>query len=162
MAMSPSSTVHGGQHDTKYVTFELLMHAAFLADDIWGVMLEPARTRNLCCVFIFAFIFFFAFFFVFSSSSSADGANGNESDESEFEEGSSVGHEERLKLRILLQLIKNMAKKKPRVVRCKNEEIDTYLLIYLVHAQFRTQYAWHSLCCTTNKTFLWFAVRTTT
>ena len=24
MAMSPSSTVHGGQHDTKYVTFEFL------------------------------------------------------------------------------------------------------------------------------------------
>ena len=119
--------------------------------------------REIYAVFLFLLSFFFLpFFFVFSSSSSADGANGNESDESEFEEGSSVGHEERLKLRILLQLIKNMAKKKPRVVRCKNEEIDTYLLIYLVHAQFRTQYAWHSLCCTTNKTFLWFAVRTTT
>ena len=26
--MSPSSTVHGGQHGTKYVIFELLMHAA--------------------------------------------------------------------------------------------------------------------------------------
>ena len=43
MAMSPSSTVHGGQHDTKYVTFELLMHAAFVADEILGFMLEPAR-----------------------------------------------------------------------------------------------------------------------
>ena len=42
--MSPSSTVHGDQHDTKYVTFELLMHAAFVADEIWGFMLEPART----------------------------------------------------------------------------------------------------------------------
>ena len=43
--MPPSSTaVHGGQHDTKYVTFELLMHAAFVADEIWGFMLEPART----------------------------------------------------------------------------------------------------------------------
>ena len=39
--MSPSSTVHGGQHDTKYVTFELLMHAAFAADEIWGFMLGP-------------------------------------------------------------------------------------------------------------------------
>ena len=29
MAVSPSSTVHGGQHDTKYVTFELRMHASF-------------------------------------------------------------------------------------------------------------------------------------
>ena len=43
MAMSPSSTVHGGQHDARYVTFELLMHAAFVADEIWGFMLEPAR-----------------------------------------------------------------------------------------------------------------------
>ena len=42
MAMSPS-TVHGGQHDTKYVAFELLMHAAFVADEIWGFMPEPAR-----------------------------------------------------------------------------------------------------------------------
>ena len=36
-AMSPFSTIHGGQHDTKYLTFELLMHAAFVADEIWGV-----------------------------------------------------------------------------------------------------------------------------
>ena len=46
MAMSPSSTVDGGQHDTKYVTFELLMHAAFVTDEIWGYMLEPARNNN--------------------------------------------------------------------------------------------------------------------
>ena len=44
MAMPPSSTVHGGQHDTKYVTFELLMHAALVADEIWGFILEPPRT----------------------------------------------------------------------------------------------------------------------
>ena len=44
MAMSPPSTVHGGQHDTKYVTFELLLlHASFVADDFLGFMLEPAR-----------------------------------------------------------------------------------------------------------------------
>ena len=43
MAISPSSTVHGGQHDTKYVTFDLLMHAAFVADEILGFMPEPAR-----------------------------------------------------------------------------------------------------------------------
>ena len=42
--MSPSSTVHGGQHDAKYVTFELLLHVAFVADEIWGFMLEPAST----------------------------------------------------------------------------------------------------------------------
>ena len=46
MAMSPSSTVDGGQHDTKYVAFELLMHAAFVTDEIWGYMLEPARNNN--------------------------------------------------------------------------------------------------------------------
>ena len=46
MAMSPSSTVHGGQHDTKYVTFELLLHAAFVANEIWDFMLEPARSRR--------------------------------------------------------------------------------------------------------------------
>ena len=44
LAMSPSSTVHGGQHDAKYVTFELIMHAAFVADSIWVFMLEPARS----------------------------------------------------------------------------------------------------------------------
>ena len=42
--MSPSSTDHGGQHGTKYVTFESLLHAAFVADEIWGFMLEPAHT----------------------------------------------------------------------------------------------------------------------
>ena len=47
LAMSPSSTVHGGQHDTKYVTFELLMHAAFVADEIWSFMLETARTSYI-------------------------------------------------------------------------------------------------------------------
>ena len=47
MRMSRSSTVHGGQHDTKYVTFELLMHEDFAADEIWGFMLEPACTCTL-------------------------------------------------------------------------------------------------------------------
>ena len=47
MAMSASSTDDGGQHDTKYVTFELLMHVAFVADEIWGFMLEPA------CIYVF-------------------------------------------------------------------------------------------------------------
>ena len=47
MGMSPSSTVHGGQHDTKYVTFKLLMHPAFVADEIWGFMPEPARKNTL-------------------------------------------------------------------------------------------------------------------
>ena len=43
MAMSSSPTVHGDRHDTKYVTFELLMRASFVADEIWVFMLEPAR-----------------------------------------------------------------------------------------------------------------------
>ena len=47
LAMSPSSTVHGRQHDAKHVTFELLMHAAFVADEIWGFMLEPARNWSV-------------------------------------------------------------------------------------------------------------------
>ena len=42
--VTPCSTVQGGQHDTKYVTSKLLMHAAFVADEIWGFMLEPARS----------------------------------------------------------------------------------------------------------------------
>ena len=49
LTMSNSSTVHGGQHDTKYVTLELLMHAAFVADKIWGFMPEPARINSRCC-----------------------------------------------------------------------------------------------------------------
>ena len=48
--MSPSSTVHGGQHDTKYVTFELLSYAAFVADEISGFMLEPACRGNFAVV----------------------------------------------------------------------------------------------------------------
>ena len=56
LALSPSSTVHGGQYDTKYVTFELLLHAAFVADESWSDTLEPARNPDLlanfsdCCV----------------------------------------------------------------------------------------------------------------
>ena len=48
LAMSPSSTVHDGQYDgqydTKYVTFEQLLHAAFMVDRIWVDKLEPVRT----------------------------------------------------------------------------------------------------------------------
>ena len=33
-----------GQQETQYVTFELLLHAAFVADEIWGDVLEPTRT----------------------------------------------------------------------------------------------------------------------
>ena len=39
--MPPSSTVHGGQYDTKYVTFGQLLHAAFMANKIWVDNLEP-------------------------------------------------------------------------------------------------------------------------
>ena len=34
LAISSSSTVYGGQNDTKHVAFELLMHAAFAADEM--------------------------------------------------------------------------------------------------------------------------------
>ena len=61
--MSPSSTVHGGQHDTKYiyiyVTFELLLHAAFVADEIWGDMLEPARSHKMLPLSIGLYVLFF-------------------------------------------------------------------------------------------------------
>ena len=46
MVLSPSCTVHGGQHDTKYVTFDLLMHAAFVADQI-GVLCLNQLVRCL-------------------------------------------------------------------------------------------------------------------
>ena len=108
----------------------------------------------LRCVFlVFRFCAFRSVFF--SSSSSADGGNGNESDESEFEEGSSVGHEERLKLKILLQLIKNMAKKKPRVVS-RNNRNNRHVHVHLVlcNALFRTRYVfWRSICCAFDKLF---------
>ena len=29
--------------NTEYVTLEFLLHAAFVTDEIWGYMLEPAR-----------------------------------------------------------------------------------------------------------------------
>ena len=45
--MSLASTGHGGRHDTKYVTIELLLHAAFVADEISGDMLVPARSYLL-------------------------------------------------------------------------------------------------------------------
>ena len=45
-AVSPSSIVHGGKHDTKYVTFELLLHAAFVTDEIRRFTLEPALTYD--------------------------------------------------------------------------------------------------------------------
>lgn len=44
--MSPSSAVHSGQYDETYVTFDLLWHATFVGDGIWGDMLEPARRRD--------------------------------------------------------------------------------------------------------------------
>ena len=52
--MSPFSTVNGGQHVTKYVAFELLLHAAFVADEIWGFMLGPQLVLLilLCCTSI--------------------------------------------------------------------------------------------------------------
>ena len=43
------ATVHGGQHDTKFVTFELLLYAAFVSDEIFflGYMIEPARRAEV-------------------------------------------------------------------------------------------------------------------
>ena len=44
--MSPSSTVHGGQYDTQYVTLELLLHATFVVGTIWGVCLKQPVEEN--------------------------------------------------------------------------------------------------------------------
>ena len=65
--MSASSTVHGGHHDTKYVTFEFLLHAAFVADEFWGDKLEPARRL---------------FFFLFSMSVLSEGLRAASNEES--------------------------------------------------------------------------------
>ena len=46
LSMAPPSVVHGGQYDTKYETFELLFHAAFVADTTWKSRLEPAVNRS--------------------------------------------------------------------------------------------------------------------
>ena len=47
LAVSPSSTSHRGQHDAKYVAFELLLHAVFVADEIWGdICLNQLVTRK--------------------------------------------------------------------------------------------------------------------
>ena len=44
--MSHASTICGGQHDTKYVTFEWLLHAVLVVDRIWGFVVEPARSQH--------------------------------------------------------------------------------------------------------------------
>ena len=46
--MSLSTTVDGGQHDTKYVTFDLLLHAAFVADEIWVIRFNQLVCMNTC------------------------------------------------------------------------------------------------------------------
>ena len=64
--MAMSSTVHGGQHDTKYVTFELLMHAAFVSDEIWLFMLEPrtAFQYHTCTMNVYIQVFLRCGFFL--------------------------------------------------------------------------------------------------
>ena len=45
MTMLPSSTVVFAVSMMPNTTFELLMHAAFVADEVWGFALEPALIR---------------------------------------------------------------------------------------------------------------------
>ena len=45
--MPPSSIVHCSQHDTNYATFEFLLRAAFVGDEIWGDNLGPARCDSV-------------------------------------------------------------------------------------------------------------------
>ena len=60
MAKSPCPTVHGGQYDAKYVTFELLMHAACVADEIWGFIClnQLVYITRYKCVFLAHWHFF--------------------------------------------------------------------------------------------------------
>ena len=41
LAMSPSSTGHGGQYDTQYSPFDKTLRAAFVREIISGLQLEP-------------------------------------------------------------------------------------------------------------------------
>lgn len=43
LAISPSSTVHNGQDDTKSVALEFQFHAAFVTDGMSGNIFELAR-----------------------------------------------------------------------------------------------------------------------
>ena len=43
--MSPSSTVHGGQYDTKYVTYEYVLHAVFVTGTTAGDSLNQLVDR---------------------------------------------------------------------------------------------------------------------
>ena len=47
-AMSPSSSGHCGQYDTRYATIGCVLREAFADDTILGVHREPART--LCYI----------------------------------------------------------------------------------------------------------------
>ena len=38
---SPSSAVHDGEYNTKYIISQQLLHAAFVYDEVGGDMLEP-------------------------------------------------------------------------------------------------------------------------
>lgn len=47
LAISPSFFVRGGQYDRKCnVTFAFLWHATLVADEIWTIMLPPARKQS--------------------------------------------------------------------------------------------------------------------
>lgn len=43
LGMRPSSTAHGNQYGTKSVTFKEILQHDFVADNIRGAQLEPAR-----------------------------------------------------------------------------------------------------------------------
>ena len=46
LAMSPSSSVHCGQYDTRYATIGCVLRKAFADDTILGVHREPARNMR--------------------------------------------------------------------------------------------------------------------
>lgn len=53
----------------------------------------------------------------------------NESDDDDYEEASSVGHQQKLRLRILLQLVKNMAASKRRVVSGETDSLFSFVFL---------------------------------
>lgn len=49
------STVHGGPYDTKCVTFEQIVQAAFVGERMTVVKLEPARIRHQVAILWYSY-----------------------------------------------------------------------------------------------------------
>ena len=69
----------------------------------------------------------------------------NESDDDDYEEASSVGHQQKLRLRILLQLVKNMAASKRRVVSGETDSLFSF--VFFCFLLFWAGLFWAGLSC---------------